>query len=266
MREHVRSTNVHEGPKRGRHDRMSTVLSARRATRGAILLAAAALAAGALGAGAPVPRVATGGVKHVRGTSGQLDAVVNPNGVETSYYFEYGPTVAYGKSTKPEPIGKGTKAVKIGQPVTGLLPGYHYRVVAVYVGGLKPVDGKDKSFLGGKASKLRFQIPKGKENEITVSYGGTAELSGGLTGLGNTGHGLILQADPYPYKAIFTTLLGPASSNLSGHFVFRVPKMTQNTEFRILTTDRRPLYSSVMTVHVTPKIILHIRRTATKGK
>jgi len=250
---------------------MGTVLNVRKIGRVVLLAAAiiATFAASSLGAPASQPRVATGGVKHVRGTSGQLDAVISPNGIETSYFFEFGPTVAYGKSTKPESAGKGTKAVKIGQQVTGILPGYHYRVVATFIGAkgtVEPIDGKDKSFLGGKSSKLRFQIAKGKENEILVQYGATAELAGGLTGLGNTSHGLILQGTPYPYTNAFTTLLRPILSNLSGHFTFKVPGLRQNTEFRILTTDPRPLYSSIMTVHVEPKIILHIRPARGRGK
>jgi hypothetical protein len=251
---------------------MRAVLKARKITHGALLAIAiaATFAPSALGVRANTPRVSTGGVKHVHGTTGQFDAVVNPNGIETSYFFEYGPTVAYGKSTKPEAVGKGIKGLKIGQSVTGILAGYHYRVVATYVDakGAERVNGKDKSFLGGKSAKLRFSIPKGKEEteESTVAYGGTAELTGGLTGNGNTGHGLILQAVPYPYTGTFTALLGPILTNLSGHFVFKVASMKQNTEFRILTTDRRPLYSSIITIHVTPKIILHVRSAGGRGK
>jgi hypothetical protein len=247
---------------------MSTVPNVRKITSGigiAVFVMAAMLAPASQGA-AVIPRVSTGGVKHVRGNTGQLDAVVDPNGVETSYYFEFGPTVAYGTTTKPVLLGKGTKGIPVGQPVIGLLAGYHYRVVATYVGGKAPVYGKDKSFIGGKSSKLRFEIARGKENEITVAYGGTAELTGGLTGLDNTSHGLVLQGNPFPYTAAFTQLLGPVLSNLSGHFVFKVAKLTQNTEFRVLTVDSRPLYSSIMTVHVTPKIVLRVRPAGRKGR
>ncbi len=99
-----------------------------------------------------------------------------------------------------------------------------------------------------------------------MAYGGTAELGGALTGLGNTNHGLILQGDPFPYTSSFSTLLGPLLSNGSGHFVFKIAKLTQNTEFRVLTVDTRPLYSSVVTVHVTPKITLRVRPAGGKGR
>ncbi len=249
---------------------MNRVLNVRKTASGTILaalvLAATSLTAIGGAATSPMPRVSTGGVKHVRGNTGQLDAVVDPNGVETSYFFEYGPTVAYGTSTKAVPLGRGLKGIKVGQPVTGILPGYHYRVVATYLGGKTPVYGKDKSFIGGKSTKLRFDIARGKENEITVGFGGTAELEGGLTGLGNTNHGLILQAVPYPYTSSFTNLLGPLNSNLSGHFLFKVAKLSQNTEFRILTVDTRPLYSPIITVHVNPKIVLRVKPAGGAGR
>jgi hypothetical protein len=203
------------------------------------------------------PRVSTGGVKHVRGSSGQLDAVVDPNGVETSYYFLYGPTIAYGSQTKPVSVGAGLKGVKVGQPVTGLLPGYHYRAVATNIKGVV-VLGQDKVFSGGKAAHLKFVVSKDKEDQQTVAYGGTAEVSGGLTGLGNANHGLTLQASPFPYTAAFTTLGSPIVSSPTGSFFFKVSKLTANTEFRVLTIDTRPLYSSIITVHVAPLIRLHV--------
>lgn len=249
---------------------MNTVFSFRKLARAALLSVAvlAAFTASSTSAATSKPRVATGAVKHVRGTSGELEAAVDPKGLETSYFFEYGPTVAYGKTTKTESAGKGTTALRVGQQVTGILPGYHYRVVATFVslkGVTERVDGRDRSFAGGKTSKLRFEIAKGKENELVAQYGGTTELSGGLTGIGNTSHGLILQASPYPYTSPFTTVGTPILSNLSGHFVFRIARLTQSTEFRVLTTDRRPLYSPNTTVHVEPKLILHIRPAAGRG-
>ena len=144
---------------------MRTVLKARKITHGALLAIAiaATFAPSALGVKANVPRVSTGGVKHVHGTTGQLDAVVNPDGIETSCFFEYGPTVAYGKSTKPEAVGKGTKGLKIGQPVTGILAGYHYRAVATYVDakGAERENGKDKS---ASASPRAKKKPKNRRS------------------------------------------------------------------------------------------------------
>jgi hypothetical protein len=48
-------------------------------------------------------------------------------------------------------------------------------------------------------------------------------------------------------------------STRTGTFLFRVSKLTQSTEFRVLTADSRPLYSPTMVVHVSPLIVLHVR-------
>jgi hypothetical protein len=64
-----------------------------------------------------------------------LNGSVNPNGSDTHYYFQYGPTASYG-STAPAPpgtdAGSGTSAVRASTTVGGLSGGtvYHYRLVA----------------------------------------------------------------------------------------------------------------------------------------
>src|ERR1700722_9773652 len=59
------------------------------------------------------PRAATGTVGHVRGTSAVLEGSVNPGGLDTTYYFQYGPTIAYGHQTPVASVGKGTTNVKV---------------------------------------------------------------------------------------------------------------------------------------------------------
>ena len=83
---------------------MRTSTIGRRLVLGAAVLAGCTAtpadpALGAAGIGAPI--VATGGVAHVRGTSAVLNGTVDPHGAATTYYFQYGPTIAYGKQTTP---------------------------------------------------------------------------------------------------------------------------------------------------------------------
>jgi hypothetical protein len=57
---------------------------------------------------------------------------VNPNGLATSYRFDYGPTVAYGSSTPAVAVGAGVVPLPVSAAVSGLESGttYHYRLVA----------------------------------------------------------------------------------------------------------------------------------------
>src|SRR5580692_3394242 len=55
----------------------------------------------------------TGGTGHVRGTSVELQGTVKPGGQATTYYFEFGPTTAYGAKTTPGNLPAGTVPVKV---------------------------------------------------------------------------------------------------------------------------------------------------------
>ncbi len=65
-------------------------------------------------------------------TSATLSGGVYPNGLGTTYYWQYGPTTAYGSQTQGVDIGTGPAPAMATVPVSGLAPGttYHYRLVA----------------------------------------------------------------------------------------------------------------------------------------
>jgi hypothetical protein len=71
---------------------------------------------------------------EVRLGTATLNARINPVGYDTTYRFEYGPTLSYGQSAplSDEDIGAGTTPVDVSQVVSGLAPGvtYHFKVVA----------------------------------------------------------------------------------------------------------------------------------------
>src|SRR5205823_7669376 len=70
-----------------------------RLARAAILLAIAALAAPSAAAAVSKPGVSTANARQVSYSSAVLTGTVNPNGSNTSYYFQYGPTKAYGSQS-----------------------------------------------------------------------------------------------------------------------------------------------------------------------
>jgi hypothetical protein len=241
------------------------------------LLSAVALTALALPAAAPAdpagpkPHFSTGGVSHIATTTVELDGTVNPEGFATSYYFQYGPTTAYGKATKPVavPLPNPPKSVRVGQTVTGMLAGYHYRIVGIYTptNTTTPLEvpGADKSFTGGKLQRLKFVVSKDKEDIGSAVYGGGIELAGSLTGTGNAFQPLSLQATLYPFTEAFTTLGGTVTSTRTGSFVFKVARLTGTTEFRFVALAPRPIYSPTITVPVTARVTLHVRSSGKTG-
>jgi hypothetical protein len=87
----------------------------------------------------------TGEVSNRAADGAKLIGAVYPQGAETIYYFEYGPTTAYGMSTKSESAGSGTLWKSVSQTVSGLPEGtYHYRLAAVRES--KTTYGSDQTF------------------------------------------------------------------------------------------------------------------------
>jgi hypothetical protein len=89
------------------------------------------------------PFAETKQASSVTKTGATLRGLVNPEGSETKYYFEYGPTTAYGSKTAEVSAGAGTGNVEESKAITGLEGEalYHYRIVATNAKGTS--DGPD---------------------------------------------------------------------------------------------------------------------------
>jgi PKD domain-containing protein len=93
---------------------------------------------------APAP--STGSATNISSSGATLNGSVNPNGVSTNYYFEYGLSTSYGQSTPLTSIGSGFSAVQVQASVSGLAASatYHFRVVGRSRRGIRY--GSDASF------------------------------------------------------------------------------------------------------------------------
>jgi hypothetical protein len=141
-----------------------------------------------------------------------LHGTVNPDGLATTFYFEYGRTASYGRTTS-EPPGVPVGTEEAGdQPVsaeaTELLPNttYHYRIVGDNANGTSK--GEDRTFttqqpatiLGATTENLLATSvdlvarinPRGFETTYrfeygrTPNYGSSAPIPDGSVGSGNT--------------------------------------------------------------------------------
>jgi hypothetical protein len=208
------------------------------------------------------PAVSTGGVSHVRGTSGLLQGTVNPHGLETTYFFQYGPTIAYGSQTPAANAGKGIVPLRVGQTVNLLLTGYHYRLVATNGAGTK--FGRDRLFSASSSTHLKFTMASTKEQPATP-YGGTFVLRGTLAGVGSALHPIVVQSSPFPFLTPFTNLGAPLITNAAGAFAFPASGLKQSTQFRVMTRDARPVIGSIVTARVSVKVTLKVRSAGRKG-
>jgi len=100
------------------------------------------------GASSTTPTVSNVSASKVEPTSVEFSGTVNPNGGETTYYFEYGNSAAYGSETPLEEAGSGTSPVNVTAAVGELEPNttYHYTLVAVNALGERTL-AADQTFL-----------------------------------------------------------------------------------------------------------------------
>jgi hypothetical protein len=97
----------------------------------------------------PAPTATTSPATNVGQHKATMHGVVNPEGYATTYHFDYGKTLSYGKSTANRSAGNGTSNMNV-QAALANLPRhttYHFRVVAVNVNGT--TEGADKTFRTG---------------------------------------------------------------------------------------------------------------------
>jgi hypothetical protein len=92
------------------------------------------------------PLVTTGSVSQLGATSAQLTGRINPTGQDSTYFFNYGLTTAYGSTTPAGTLPAGSVPVSVRAKVDGLATGatYHYQLVATSPAGTTL--GADQTF------------------------------------------------------------------------------------------------------------------------
>jgi hypothetical protein len=231
----------------------------RRLLTGAAAIAVLALPAAAQAAGAP--KVTTGVARDVSYGSAALTGAVNPNGSNTSYYFQYGPTKAYGGQTAIADAGSGTGGINARLAISGLQPitVYHYRLVAVNAAGV--TTGSDRSF---KTERVPLSLAI-LASPNPVAFGGTVTIQGTLSGTSNANRAVVLQANAFPFTAGFQSIGNTELTSATGGFSFTVPGLSSITQFRVFTPTSTPVISPVATENVAVRVSSHVARTKRRG-
>jgi len=200
---------------------------------------------------APKAGVATGSATQISSTGAVLNGLVRPNGSAATYYFQIGKTSAYTAHTAVTSAGAGTATVPVQVPIGGLTPltKYHYRLVVSGLGGT--IAGSDHTF-------TTTSVPLVLAATITpdpTAFGGSATVTGVLSGTAAAGRQVVLQGTSFPYVAPFATLGNAEVVAANGTFSFPITGLLQNTEFRVVTvgtpTVSSPVLTEGVTVHVT---------------
>ncbi|MDB6019791.1 MAG: Fibronectin type domain protein, partial [Pedosphaera sp.] len=104
------------------------------------------------------PLTTTLGATTVKKAGATINGTVNPNGLQTTGWFEWGTTTNYGNLTTPFVLGNGTNSMAVSNAISGLnfnLP-YHFRCVATNGAGTNA--GQDFTFttLVSNVTPLRY--------------------------------------------------------------------------------------------------------------
>lgn len=138
------------------------------------------------------PAVVTSPATQLGPTAATVGGTVDPNGLPTGWWVEYGTSTSYGSRTDTQSAGSGTSATGVSARLTGLTAGvtYHFRVVAS--NGAGTTRGSDRSFRTDRAptvstggvesvtissARLTASVnPQGRGTVASFEYGTTSAL------------------------------------------------------------------------------------------
>ena len=167
----------------------------------------------------------------VTATQATLNGTVTPGGIyEASYYFQYGPTDAYGSQTTPVALAPGLAPEEVSATVG--IPAdtpYHYRLVVTDTNGLA-VDGADVPLPPVVVAASPATLTAGQQ--VTVSWSGISNpTSDDWFGLYQPGAADGAYLDWFYAGSCTQTAAGPTSP--TGSCTYTMPSTPGTYEIRL---------------------------------
>ena len=124
------------------------------------------------------PAATTGPASQITTDSAVLSGSVSPNGLATTYVFQYGPTASYGSETTATAAGAGTSATVVHATIGGLISNstYHYRIVATNSSGTTA--GADETVTTSKAPPTATITSPSVVTSTSAVVNGTVDPNG----------------------------------------------------------------------------------------
>lgn len=204
------------------------------------------------------PRAVTQVARAVGAISSVLRGKVVPNGAQTKYHFQYGPTVEYGQTTPGGVVAGDAAPARVAEPLTGLRPytRYHVRLVAANAAGTTA--GADKTF-------YTLRAPTG----VTIAvdpprpvWGLPVAILGAVSGEGISNIEVALEQNTFPFTAGVQRVGGAMSTDAAGNYVLTLGALYAATQVRVVTNTKLVAESPVITVPVAVKVGLRTKRLA----
>ena len=143
------------------------------------------------------PVLGNGSSSSTTTNSTRLSATVNPNGLATNFYFQYGNSPSLGAVTANQSAGSGTAPVALSVTLSGLLPNstYYYRAVASNSAGIIFGETQSVATMSNIATLQSLSLSNGTLSPVfsTLTRNYTASVSNDVSGISATW--LTTQAD-----------------------------------------------------------------------
>lgn len=166
------------------------------------------------------PVVSTQPATSMTGGGAILNGLVNPGGVATACYFQFGATTNYGSVTSTNNLPAGNSSVAASNSINGLLPGtlYHYQAVASNGDGAGR--GADATFTTIAISHLQLALPALLGS---VAFNFSLTNAPGVSFKVYSTTNLALAAGNW-------TLLGSMTESPAGQYQFTDPQVTNSAQ------------------------------------
>ena len=207
----------------------------------------------------PTPPAITKQVASGVGTGrAHVSASLDPNGAETTYYFQYGRTTGYGNRTA-QLTATGNDPLTVEADLTGLRPytRYHWRLFARNAAGR--TGGTDRTF---RTERLATALTLFGSRTV-VGWNRGVMLGGRVTGAGVRGMALELQSQPFPFDRPFTRVRATHAGE-DGGYLFDVDHVTAATRYRVVSQTQAPVTSAVALVRARPRTTIRARLLSRK--
>ncbi|HWE32032.1 MAG TPA: hypothetical protein VG410_01025 [Solirubrobacteraceae bacterium] len=133
-------------------------------------------------AGHPPAAAVTGPPTAVGKTTVSLTGTINPNGADTAWLFQYGPTTAYGQQSSGGFLNASSTTQTVISSLAGLAPGtlFHYRLVALH-GSSVISTGADETFFTEPSPtpvpRVKAHTSPGRDRHRPYVFTTTASIS-----------------------------------------------------------------------------------------
>ena len=177
---------------------------------------------------------------------------MDPNKEAATYFFQYGTTIALGTQTAPVAAGGGDKAVPRRRRHRRPRAGRRSTTT-----GSSPTTTRARRSASGarsrRAASRSASTLVATPNPVKAADSATT-LVGTLSGTGNAGRKIVLQASAWPFTTGFVNVTNEQVTNATGGFSFPILCVAVNTQYRVQMPERPQIVSPIVTVGVKPYV------------